>query len=31
MFFGNHHRLVKKGDLVTVAIGDFRATDLKVQ
>jgi hypothetical protein len=31
MFFGNHHRLVQKGDLVTVAIGDFRAKDLKVQ
>ena len=31
MFFGNHNRIVKKGDLVTVAIGDFRATDLTVQ
>jgi hypothetical protein len=31
MFFGNHHRLVQKGDKVTVAIGDFRATDLVVQ
>jgi len=31
MFFGNHHRLVNKGDKVTVAIGDFRATDLVVQ
>jgi hypothetical protein len=31
MFFGNHHRLVQKGDLVTVAIGDFQATDLVVQ
>jgi hypothetical protein len=30
-FFGNHHRLVQKGDKVTVAIGDFRATDLKVE
>ena len=30
MFFGNHNRVVQKGDLVTVAIGDFRATDLKV-
>jgi len=30
MFFGNHHRLVQKGDKVTVAIGDFRATDLVV-
>jgi hypothetical protein len=31
MFFGNHHRLVQKGDKVTVAIGDFRATDLQVE
>ena len=31
MFFGNHHRLVNKGDMVTVAIGDFRATDIKVE
>ena len=31
MFFGNHNRIVKKGDLVTVAIGDFRAKDLTVQ
>ena len=31
MFFGNHQRLVQKGDKVTVAIGDFRATDLEVQ
>ena len=31
MFFGNHHRLVQQGDKVTVAIGDFRATDLVVQ
>jgi hypothetical protein len=30
MFFGNHHGLVQKGDKVTVAIGDFRATDLEV-
>ena len=30
MFFGNHHGLVQKGDKVTVAIGDFRATDLVV-
>ena len=30
MFFGNHNRVVQKGDLVTVAIGDFRATDLVV-
>ena len=31
MFFGNHHRLVQKGDMVTVAIGDFRVTDLEVE
>jgi hypothetical protein len=31
MFFGNHHRLVQKGDKVTVAIGDFRAADLVVE
>jgi hypothetical protein len=31
MFFGNHNRIVRKGDLVTVAIGDFRAKDLTVQ
>ena len=31
MFFGNHHRLVQKGDKVTVAIGEFRATDIKVE
>ena len=31
MFFGNHHRLVQKGDKVTVAIGDFRARDLEVE
>ena len=30
MFFGNHHRLVKSGDKVTVAIGDFRAADIEV-
>ena len=30
MFFGNHHKLVKKGDMVTVAIGDFRVTDIEV-
>ena len=30
MFFGNHHRVVKKGDMVTVAIGDFRVTDIEV-
>lgn len=31
MFFGNHHRLVHKGDKVTVAIGDFRAIDIEVE
>jgi len=31
MFFGNHHRLVQKGDKVTVAIGEFRATDIEVK
>ncbi len=31
MFFGNHNRIVKKGDLVTVAIGDFQIKDLMVQ
>lgn len=31
MFFGNHHRLVHKGDLVTVAIGDFRVSDIEVE
>jgi hypothetical protein len=31
MFFGNHNRLVQKGDKVTVAIGDFRAADLVVE
>ncbi len=31
MFFGNHHRLIKKGDMVTVAIGDFKVTDIKVE
>jgi hypothetical protein len=30
MFFGNHHRIVQKGDKVTVAIGDFRAADIEV-
>jgi len=30
MFFGNHHRLIQKGDKVTVAIGDFRAVDIDV-
>lgn len=31
MFFGNHHRLIQKGDKVTVAIGDFLATDIYVE
>lgn len=31
MFFGNHHQLVQKGDRVTVAIGEFRVTDIEVQ
>lgn len=31
MFFGNSQGLVKKGDQVTVAIGDFKATDIKVE
>lgn len=31
MFFGNHHKLVQKGDKVTVAIGEFRATDIEVE
>jgi hypothetical protein len=31
MFFGNHHKLIQKGDKVTVAIGDFRATDIEVK
>jgi hypothetical protein len=31
MFFGNHHRVVHSGDKVTVAIGDFRATDIEVK
>ena len=30
-FFGNHHKLVQKGDRVTVAIGDFRAIDIEVE
>ena len=30
MFFGNHHRVVQKGDKVTVAIGDFRVADIEV-
>jgi hypothetical protein len=31
MFFGNHHKLVQKGDKVTVAIGDFRVEDIEVE
>ena len=31
MFFGNHQRVVQKGDKVTVAIGDFRVTDIEVE
>ena len=31
MYFGNHHKLVQKGDMVTVAIDDFRAIDLEVE
>ncbi len=31
MFFGNHHNLVQKGDKVTVAMGDFWATDFMVE
>jgi hypothetical protein len=31
MFFGNAGNLVKRGDQVTVAIGDFRAEDLVVE
>jgi hypothetical protein len=31
MFFGNAGNLVKAGDKVTVAIGDFRAADLVVE
>ena len=31
MFFGNSQGFVKKGDKVTVAIGDFRATDIEVE
>ncbi len=31
MFFSNHHRLIQKGDKVTVAIGDFLATDIYVE
>ncbi len=31
MFFGNNHKLIQKGDKVTVAIGDFRATDIEVK
>jgi hypothetical protein len=31
MFFGNTHQLIQKGDKVTVAIGDFRVTDIEVK
>ena len=31
MFFGNSHGLIQIGDKVTVAIGDFRATDIEVE
>jgi hypothetical protein len=31
MFFGNHNRIVKKGDLVTVVIGNFQIKDLMLQ
>jgi hypothetical protein len=31
MFFGNAGDLVKAGDKVTVAIGEFRAEDLVVE
>ena len=31
MFFGNHQRLVNKGDKVTVKIGDFQVRDLTVE
>jgi hypothetical protein len=31
MFFGNAGKLIKKGDLVTVVIGDFRAEELLVE
>ena len=31
MFFGNHQRVVQKGDMVTVAIGDFRVADIEVE
>jgi len=31
MFFGNSHGLIQIGDKVTVAIGDFRATDIEVK
>lgn len=30
MFFGNHNRVVQKGDKVTVAIGNFRVADIEV-
>ena len=31
MFFGNHNRIVQKGDQVTVAIGNFQIKDLMLQ
>jgi len=31
MFFGNAGKLIKKGDLVTVIIGDFKAEKLVVE
>lgn len=31
MFFGNQRGLIHKGDKVTVAIGDFRVTDIEVK
>jgi len=31
LFFGNSQGLIHKGDKVTVAIGDFRATDIEVE
>ena len=30
MFFGNHHGIVQSGDMVTVAIGDFKVADIEV-
>lgn len=31
MFFGNNQGLIRKGDKVTVAIGDFRVKDIEVK